>query len=724
MNTNSFDKTGRPSGQRPDFNCIPDELKALAQWVCWRWEKRNGKPTKPLFNPNTGRHAKSSDSTTWVTFQEALRAYGNGENYSGIGFVFSANDPYCGVDLDDYRNPDTCKIDPWAEQIIARLNSYTEISPSGKGFKIFLRGTIPPGGNRKGQIEMYDKGRYFTLTGMRLASTPKTIEDRSQELRTLHTEIFNHPQPDTLIPGSSPDVQFPHEKLEALLANDEQFKATWERQRTDLPSQSEYDLSLATIGAIANFSDSKIAALIYEHRRRHGQDVLKAKRPDYIAATITKARLANKGTSSQGDPGLTKELADAILDHDHFACDAGRRIYVFRKGVYELGGEEEIKKKVKKHLENSRQTKKWTKRRAEEVIEYIKVDTPELWPEPPCDRINVLNGLLDVNTLELLPHDYTFLSPIRLPVAYDPAATCSHWKKFVAETFPEDAREVAWELVAWLMTPNTDIQKAVLLWGNGSNGKSTFLRALSTFIDKRNIAGLSLHKMEVDRFAASRLVGKLANICPDLPSSKIMGTSVFKALTGGDNIHAERKYAASFEFTPFVKLIFSANHPPRSNDASVAFFRRWLVIPFLRTFEGSCQIPRHILDEKLANPRELSGVLNKALEALPGLQKDGFQESETMRDARNEFHETTDVFGVWLKAKTILASNAFIPKDDLSAAYNATADARGCPALSKTAFTQRLKGLYPNIEEKQRKVHGKIRRVWVGIGWKAKESQE
>jgi phage/plasmid-associated DNA primase len=99
------------------------------------------------------------------------------------------------------------------------------------------------------------------------------------------------------------------------------------------------------------------------------------------------------------------------------------------------------------------------------------------------------------------------------------------------------------------------------------------------FIGKHNSTAASLHKLELDKFAGARLVGKLANICPDLPTSHLASTSIFKALTGGDVVTTEYKHKDSFEFTPFCKLLFSANKPPQSDDSTHGLFRRWQVIP-------------------------------------------------------------------------------------------------------------------------------------------------
>ena len=181
-----------------------------------------------------------------------------------------------------------------------------------------------------------------------------------------------------------------------------------------------------------------------------------------------------------------------------------------------------------------------------------------------------------------------------------------------------DTQKLPFEIAAWLMLPDASIQKAVLLLGEGANGKSAWLNLLRTFLGSENVSSLSLHRIEADKFSAARLVGKLCNIGTDLPTAELAGTSLFKALTGGDAITAERKFEASFEFRPFVRLLFSANSAPRSDDATHGFFRRWLVIPFNRTFDASDPdtVPRAALDARLSEPAELSGMLNRALAEL------------------------------------------------------------------------------------------------------------
>src|SRR5438445_564404 len=120
---------------------IPDELKARDQWLNWRRAARDGKPTKIPYASKTGVNASVTDPSTWATFEEALAAC---PNYDGAGYVLTPDDPYTGVDLDRCLDPATGKLDPWARSIVDQLHSYTEVSPSGEGVRIFVRGSLPP----------------------------------------------------------------------------------------------------------------------------------------------------------------------------------------------------------------------------------------------------------------------------------------------------------------------------------------------------------------------------------------------------------------------------------------------------------------------------------------------------------------------------------------------------------------------------------------------------
>lgn len=159
----------------PLFDKIPLELRDLRQWVNWKKITRDGKSTKFPCQPN-GTPASSTDPSTWCDFSELADSMPR-------GFVFSGSDDFIGIDLDGCRDPETGKLDPWAREIVLKLGTYAEISPSGTGVKMFATTGTPwqhrnrtdlPGdgyGGKSPGIEIYDVGRYFATTGNRLSGT-------------------------------------------------------------------------------------------------------------------------------------------------------------------------------------------------------------------------------------------------------------------------------------------------------------------------------------------------------------------------------------------------------------------------------------------------------------------------------------------------------------------------------------------------------------------------
>jgi putative DNA primase/helicase len=162
--------------------------------------------------------------------------------FQGIGYVFSPQDDYAGVDLDHCRDLETGEIEPWARANIDRLQSYTEKSPSGTGLHILIKGKVPTGGNKKGKVEMYSQGRFFTMTGDHLGGTPLTIEPRQTELETLHREVFGKPKdaPKPASPGPALELSDRELIEKAQTArNGDKFSRLWRGDTTGYGSPSE-----------------------------------------------------------------------------------------------------------------------------------------------------------------------------------------------------------------------------------------------------------------------------------------------------------------------------------------------------------------------------------------------------------------------------------------------------------------------------------------------------
>jgi putative DNA primase/helicase len=267
-------------------------IRDLRQWLCWRREVREGKPTKVPYSPATGHLASSTEPEAWAGYQEALKACKE-HGYGGIGFVFTPGDDLCGVDLDGCLDPLTGQIEGWAQEVIEELDSYTEISPSGTSVHILVRATLPEGRNRKGQFEAYDRGRYFTVTGKHLAGTPQNIEERQEELRCVVQRVFGeeskngHRELNKVIEPVDNGLSDNEIVQKALGAsNGEKFRRLWAGDTSGYTSTSEADQALCSLLAFWTGPDSgRIDALF----RQFGLYREKWERADYGNKTISKA---------------------------------------------------------------------------------------------------------------------------------------------------------------------------------------------------------------------------------------------------------------------------------------------------------------------------------------------------------------------------------------------------------------------------------------------------
>ena len=169
---------------------VPDDLSELDQWVLWRYEHWNGRATKVPYQSNR-RRASTTSACTWTSFETIVQEWCSSPNwYTGPGFVFAATDPFCGIDLDDALDADG-NVKSWARGIVERFSdTYMEISPSGAGLKIWVRGVVPsnlPGVSAgDGQIEIYDHARYFAVTGRAFRNAPLQVEDHTADIRDLY----------------------------------------------------------------------------------------------------------------------------------------------------------------------------------------------------------------------------------------------------------------------------------------------------------------------------------------------------------------------------------------------------------------------------------------------------------------------------------------------------------------------------------------------------------
>ncbi len=316
--------TAMPTVLQPRFDAIPQELRSRPHWVVWRAEEREGKLTKIPYC-TTDQRASTTDPSTWLTFFDARRLYEAG-GFDGIGYVFSGDDPYTGVDLDAGLSEEE------RTQIVRHFDSYTELSPSGTGVHILVRAKLTgAGGRRRGPVEVYSSGRFFTVTGRIVDGARPTIEDRQAVLDAWVEETFG---PDRSSAGpSAPVVWEPAEltpedeqALEERRSRDPRFDALWQGKwqgdTFGYTSASEADLAMCnTLKTVLGAIPAKIDAAFRQSglyrdkwdeprgQRTYGQMTIeKALRPPGTAA-------ADDGHRADGDaPFGERALGDDHID--------------------------------------------------------------------------------------------------------------------------------------------------------------------------------------------------------------------------------------------------------------------------------------------------------------------------------------------------------------------------------------------------------------------------
>jgi putative DNA primase/helicase len=438
--------------------------------------------------------------------------------------------------------------------------------------------------------------------------------------------------------------------------------------------------------------------------------------------------LQRKGTN----PAEARTLiGDWIMANGHFAKDPSRALYRWCDGRYVPDGGwlgESVTRMLRTVRRGFVSTTFVT-----ETAAYIMNLSPALWDGEELrlgggrDRICLRNGILDISDPAapvLKPHDPTFLSPLQIPVVYDPVATCPAIEQFMSEVLPADVGALCWEIPIDLITTNRDIKKAIILEGGAHGGKSLFLAVMRAFVGAENCSSITLQSLGSNRFAAYGLVGKLANICADLPSAHLSDTSSFKALTGGDTIRVERKGVDGFDYHPYVRLLFSANAIPRSDDDTDAFLDRWVVIPFPHCFEGRNAIPRSDLIARLTTAGELSGMLNRGLAVLAALRKRrDFTESRSTLAARAQFEAETSPWAAYSRERVLSGPGLMIGKDDLRDDFRAWCERRRITPPTENALGRKLRA--KGWTDAQRIYKGRKQVwVWLGYGLRSETDQE
>lgn len=292
-----------------------------------------------------------------------------------------------------------------------------------------------------------------------------------------------------------------------------------------------------------------------------------------------------------------------------------------------------------------------------EVLNYIQIQTC-IKPEDVGVNeyvINLNNTRFDLRTNKAIPFDPAAIEFARIPVNYDPNAHCADLDKALNKTFCGD-REVInlfEEMVGYMLIKNCRFRKGFLLYGGGSNGKSTILNLLKRFIGEANCSTIELEKLS-DKFKTAELENKLVNIGDDINRKDITDTGLLKKLFTGESVTVERKNADPFILKSYAKQIFSCNEIPRIADKSHGMYSRLMLIPFTATFSSSDEDFDPFIEEKITTDEALSYLLNMALRGLRRLlANNDFTHPASVKNALEVYKTDNSTVLTWVAEENI-----------------------------------------------------------------------
>lgn len=324
-------------------------------------------------------------------------------------------------------------------------------------------------------------------------------------------------------------------------------------------------------------------------------------------------------------------------------CDHAENLYHFEDGVWHPNAENVIRHRLVTLIGNA-----YKQSYASVVLEILRARPALLTDEPQDQYLNLPNGLLDWRTGELLPHNPAVPSRIQIPVVWDENATCPEIERWMSQVFPADCREMVEEVIGLCLLDDNPFHKAILLHGTGRNGKGTFIRLLSRLLGRDNTCAVNPQTLDTDRFAAAELRGKLANLAGDVDARRFVGTEVFKQVTGGDRIKAERKYGQPFHFTCRALMIAAFNELPSTSDLSEGYFARWVIVPMTGYFPAGRADSG--VEDRIGTEAELQGLLVLGVRGLRRLMERGaFLKPQSVLAAEDSYQEEADPCLQWLR---------------------------------------------------------------------------
>ncbi len=407
--------------------------------------------------------------------------------------------------------------------------------------------------------------------------------------------------------------------------------------------------------------------------------VLKEPLPERELEVILRDEAFLKQSFYRGKTLQYRPLAEYMRDNDH-VIKIDNLLHIYKDGAY-TSDVLEIEKAMLKYINNS------TKTQRNEVMRYLEI-LCENKEQAPSNFVAVKNGVFDITSDKLLPHDPKIIITNKIPWNYNESAYDENVDGVLDKVTCNDKalRLILEEMVGYSFFRTSEFTKTFFLTGDGANGKSTFFRMLKTLLGKDNYSSLGLEDLKY-QFRLAEMDGKLANIGDDIDSTYLKNTGTFKKIADGNDLVVERKGQDAITKVITAKLIFSVNQMPRMRDFSYGAKRRLLFIPFNAVFSKEDPDFDPFIKYKIVTESAMEYLLKLGIEGIRRLIiNKGFTPSTLVNKELEEYEEMNDPIVAFLNEFDI--EDKFT--DDIFLKYSAWCVQNGYEQLSHISFSRRI----------------------------------
>lgn len=735
------------------FENIPISLKKIPRWVLWRLtevgQDSNRRWSKLPVQCN-GSSASSTNPNTWTDFLHAQEAYETGR-FDGVGFVFDGSDDIMGIDLDDSYEDGA--LTDQAQKILSLVEGYTEVSPSGTGIKIFTRAQLKAAhvDHDKG-LEIYPKGRYFTVTGHTLGGN---VPEQEQNLQNIVPERQITRSGDSFADYSPPLEDWDLARVETeLLAHlsPECGYTDWlqvgmalhHQFGGDYDAQDLWDRWSDADGTCSSYASGECARKWDSFSGASGTTLRS------LVFKVNNAKEAELVANGE------KVLKGGPLNHAReflastFTCEEGVTLTSFGGDMYQFKGthyEDVEEATVRAHLYSFLdRCKKYGKKMemvpfnptaatVSGVLDAVKAAThlpnkantrPPVWLEgygrdrpDPSKLVSLENGLFHTEQNIIIPHSLGFFTLNSLPFAYDPQAKCPTWHQFLSDVWPEDQQSIdcLQEMFGYILSGDSSQQKFFNIIGPRRSGKGTINKVLVSLLGQHNTVAPQLEEL-CDTFGLQPWIGKLlASFTDARAPERNRGAVVSQLLriVGGDTVTVNRKNKEAWSGYLPTRIVIYSNEALQLTENSNALTGRMIVFKMSNSFFGKEDT---MLADKLA--KELPAIFNWAIEGQQRrMAREGgrFIQPQTGKELLELMEELGNPIGSFVTDAMEYDPLSFVNKDDAFSCWRKWALAKNIPPGSDLVFKRRFLAATQDhhVTAERVRVEGEPQNIYRGV---------